>query len=122
MGMKSKRGVFFSIDALIAVGILVLVILIAYPVLKVTKNDSEINKDVLISLSNIKVIEVNDSYIQTLSKNGVINDSNKSVLEQIGEFYVTNITLAEYLANVSLSGIKTNKNIGLWFGDKLIFS
>ncbi|MDO8508751.1 MAG: hypothetical protein Q7S27_03650 [Nanoarchaeota archaeon] len=117
-----KRGVFFSIDALIAVGILVLVIMIAYPVLKVTKNESEINKDVLISLSNIKVIEVNDSYIQTLSQNGVINDSNKSVLEQIGEFYVTNVSLATYLANVTLSEIRTNKNIGLWFGDTLIFS
>jgi DNA replication protein DnaD len=111
MGIKmKKRGVFFSIDALIAVGIIILVILIAYPVLKVTKKDANIHKDVLSSLSTIKIIEINDSYIQNLSRDGIINNTNKSILEQIGEFYITNITLAKYLANVTLKEIKTNKN------------
>lgn len=124
MGIKirGKKAVFFSIDAIIAIAIILFVILAAYPVLKYARQNTQIHYDVLTTLSSLKIGEIDNTYVQSLISQGIINDTEKSILEQIGEFYVTNITLAKSLANSALSGIYTNKNIGLWYANTLIAS
>lgn len=119
--MRSK-GVFFSLDALIAIAIIFSVILIAYPAIKQSKQETQIHQDLLKTLSVLKSSELNNTYVKSLIANGVINDTNKSILEQIGEFYVTDINLAHLMADSILSEIETNKNLGIWYGNKLISS
>ncbi|MEK6844459.1 MAG: hypothetical protein AABX83_03475 [Nanoarchaeota archaeon] len=119
--IKSRQGVFFSIDALIALGIIISVIIILYPSTKDTKIESNLHYDVISSLSSLKIGEVDNSYINSLISQGYINDTNKSVLEQIGEFSVINPDLARALASSVLSELKTNTNIGIWYGNKLIY-
>ena len=120
--MRNKKAVFFSIDAIIAIAIILLVVLTAYPVLKYTKRDTQIHYDILTALSSLKTGEINNAYVQSLISQGVINDTDKSILEQIGEFYITDIALAKSLANSALSNVHTNKNIGIWYGNTLIAS
>lgn len=117
-----KRGVFFSIDALIAIIIIIAVILIAYPSLKESKQETEIHSDILISLSTLKVGEINNTYVKNLVLSGEINNTNKSILEQIGEFYVTDINKANALAEAVLSELNITQNIGIWYGNTLIWS
>ncbi len=117
-----KRGVFFSIDALIAIIIIIAVILIAYPALKESKQETEIHSDILISLSTLKVGEINNTYIKNLVSSGEINNTNKSILEQIGEFYVKDIIKANALAEAVLSELNITQNIGIWYGNTLIWS
>ncbi len=117
-----KRAVFFSIDALIAVAIILLVIIVAYPAIKYSKRDSQLHYDVITTLSSLKIGEINNVYVQSLISSGVINNTNKSVLEQIGEFYVTDVSLARSLANSVLSDLSASKNIGLWYSGTLIAS
>ncbi len=119
--MRSK-AVFFSIDALIAIAILLSVILIVYPTIKSSKQETLIHHDLLKTLSVLKTSEIDNSYVKSLILQGFINDTNKSLLEQIGEFYVTNPVLASAMADSILSNIETNKNIGIWYGNKLISS
>ncbi len=119
--MRSK-AVFFSIDALIAIAILLSVILIVYPAVKSSKQETLIHHDLLKTLSVLKTSEIDNSYIQSLISQGFINDTNKSLLEQIGEFYISNPALASAMADSILSDIETNKNIGIWYGNKLISS
>lgn len=117
-----KRGIFFSTDALIAVAIIVSIILIAFPALKLTKRETQIHYDVIKTLSSLKVADANNAYVQSLISAGIINNTNNSILEQIGEFYVTNPSQAQALAEAILQDIETNQNIGIWYGNTLIFS
>ncbi len=120
--MENERGIFFSIDALIAISIILIVILIAFPILKTTKPETQIHYDIITSLSTIKIGELDNAYVKSLIQQGIINDTNKTLIEQIGEFYVRDITLAQNLAKEALKDVKTNKNIGIWYGNKLVFS
>lgn len=119
MGMK-KKGIFFSLDALIALLIILLVILIAVPAINQNKVESKIDEDILNSLSSINAQEFDNAYIQSLISSNVITEPNKSILEQIGQFYVTDETIAKNIADEFLSTIKTKENIGIWLENGLV--
>ncbi len=117
-----KRGILFSTDALIALIIIFMTILIAYPLIIYSHKNIEIQSDVLLVLSSLKIGEIENSYVQELISQGKITDLNKTVLEQIGEFYVTDLEASKALADSVLENLDTNQNIGLWYGNKLISS
>lgn len=121
--MKRKKGVFFSMDVLIAVSIIFVSILVVYPVLKHPYHESFVQSDLMVVLSTLKIGEINNSYVNNnLISNGKINDLNKSIIEQLGEFYVSNITLAKELANEILFSFNTSENIGIWYDDDMLAS
>jgi hypothetical protein len=123
MKRENKRGVFFSTDALIALIIILLSILVVYPITKPIRQASVLQEDVLVVLSSLRVNEIDDDYVQNdLIGGGWINDPNKSLLEQIGEFYVTNKTLARGLSEAVLNYVNTSDNIGIWYGNTLLAS
>ncbi|MEK6908904.1 MAG: vWA domain-containing protein [Nanoarchaeota archaeon] len=122
MGLKSKKGIFFSIDALIALMIIFIVILVAIPNIKQNKIESKIDEDILIGLSSISAEEFDNNYVRSLITLGIITDPNKSLLEQIGNFYVTNRTIASNIADEFLSTIKTKDNVGIWLENNLVSS
>ena len=107
--MKTKKGIFFSTDAFIAISIILLVLLIAFPTLKKTQRDTEIHYDILTTLSSLQLWESDNAYLQTLIAQGTINNTNKSFLEQIGELYVTDIDIARALTESILEDIETIK-------------
>lgn len=122
MFFKNRKGIFFSTDALIALMLIFMSALIIYPLINQTKIETEIQGDVISVLSSIKIGEINNSYVKTLIENGTIKDLNKSILEQIGEFYVTDVNTAKKLAQLMISTIDSNENIGIWYGTTLLAS
>jgi len=96
--------------------------LIAFPLIKETKQGTNLHYDILITLSSLKIGEIDDPYVQDLISQGLITDLNKSILEQMGEFYITDIDLARSLGDSILLNLKTNKNIGIWYENDLIAS
>ncbi|MCK4650320.1 VWA domain-containing protein [Candidatus Pacearchaeota archaeon] len=119
--IKTKAQ-FFTIDALIALTIIIITIIAISPTLKQSRQESTITADILESLDSLKIGEFDNIYTQQLIANGKITDTTKSVLEQIGEFYVTNITIAQNLAEETLSSLSPNENIGIWYGSILLAS
>lgn len=117
-----KRGVFFSADALIALLVILVALLLVYPFVSRVEPESQIQGDVLNSLSTLKISEIENSYVESLISSGALNETNKSVLEQIGEFYVTDVNLARNLAASVLENVETSENIGIWYGSTLIYS
>jgi hypothetical protein len=117
---RGKKAVFFSTDAIISLIIIFLVVLVVYPVVKYSEHKTQINQDIIEVFSSLKIGELDDSYAHQLISEGKIRDLNKSLLEQIGEFYVTNRTIAENLADSSFSYLNTTENIGIWYGNTLI--
>ena len=120
--MKTKKAIFFSIDALIALIIILMILIVAVPLIKESQTQTKIHSDTMQVLSNLKIGEIDNALIQTMITNGYIKNTNKSILEQIGEFYVTNKTLATEVANEILSYVETEKNIGIWYANELIAS
>ena len=120
--MKSKKGIFFSSDALIALTIVFLTIAIFTGYVSHVRKETKTPSDLINVLSNIKIGELNNSYAQNLISQGKIKNLNKTVLEQIGKFYVENQTIAEELAQSILDELEINDNIGIWYGRELIAS
>lgn len=120
--MELKRGALFSTDALIALLIIFLSITVVYPTLKYSVQRTNIHGDLIVSLSSLKIGEVNSSYVKTLIASGEINNLNNSVLEQIGEFYAVDSPYAKGLAEEVLNMIESKRNVGIWYGDYLLAS
>ena len=116
-----KRGMFFSTDAFIAITIILLVALIAYPQLKSSQQESSLPPDILKTLSTLKVKEIASATVQAWIAQGIV-DGEKYVIDQIGILAITNQTLAKTMASIVLSDLKTKENLGIWYGNKLIFS
>ena len=118
---KEKKAVFFSADALIALTIIILSVMVIYPVIKYSEQKSYVESDAIKVLSSLKISEINNSYVKNLVSEGKIKNLNNSLLEQIGEFYVENISIARELAENIFSDLKTEENIGIWYGSTLIY-
>src|SRR3989344_7917857 len=111
-----KRGVFFSTDAVIALMIILVALVAFYPIVSENKINSRVNYDVLNTLSSLKINQMNNPYVIGLVSSGAINNTNNSVLEQIGEFYVTDEDTAKDFASNVMSGLDFgNENFGLWY-------
>jgi len=76
-----RKSVFFTLDALVAAGILLMGILImsSYHINRQpTVHLSYLSEDIMGVLSELKVSEINDSYVQELISNGNITNLNNS--------------------------------------------
>lgn len=120
--MKNKRGIFFSVDALIALSMIIIILLIAYPTVSYFKKSPKIQGDMIGVISSLSIGELNNSFAKQLIAEGKITNLNNSVMEQIGEFYITNLTLAKQLAANILSDLPSNENYGIWYDNTLIYS
>lgn len=120
--VKNKKGIFFSVDAFLALAIIVAVLVLFYPSFHRTYFREDIHYDLLNSLSSTKVAEINNAYVQSLIAQGLVKDTNKTLLEQIGEFYAENSTLAKEFASSILNDVIVEENIGIWFDDELVAS
>ncbi|MBI2574255.1 hypothetical protein HYV82_00020 [Candidatus Woesearchaeota archaeon] len=107
-GRKCSKGYFFTLDAFIAMGIIVAglaFVLTAYSYKPVTAQATVLGTDLLLSLANTKVTEINNDYVRNLTLNGTITNSDNSLLQQVGEFYVNNQNSMgnEFVRNVTYS-------------------
>jgi hypothetical protein len=118
--IKNKRGYFFSLDALIALLIIIGVVIFIKPPQPQNYHQENIHSDLLDVLSNLKIGDINNSYVKQLIANGNITNLNQSVLEQIGEFYANGDPLAQQLAENILTNLNLQENVGLYFDNILI--
>ena len=114
---NGRRGVFFSLDALIALTIIFVTALIIYPLLQYSDRPDDLGGDVLQVFSDLKVGEVQDAYVQSLlGVEGGITNMDNTLLEQIGEFYVVESDRYKAVAMVEslLANLETHENVGIY--------
>lgn len=102
----SKRALFFTVDALIAALILIsglLLITASYVSEQPTSLINHLSQDLMNVLGEIKIYELNNSYVDELIANGSITDINNTALMQVGSFWTEDkVELAERLiANIT---------------------
>ena len=124
INIKSKKGYYFSIDALIALIIVISVIMFIGPIKNVFEPEPQIQEDFIKVLSSIPIKDLNNAYAQSLISAGKITDLNHSVLDQIGEFYALSMPEANLLGEAILNDpdLNINENIGIYLGNELIAS
>ena len=126
--MVNKKGYIFTTDALIGLSILLLILVVASGIY-IQKSGSALNKeflseDLITILSDMKINETNNNYVNNLINEGIITNLDNSVLEQIGEFWAEgDNTIAETIfTNISEGLIPQNNGYGLWIDEELVYS
>src|SRR3989338_348531 len=88
--MALRKGIFFTIDALLASGIVILSIALLFNFYSSKPETTSINyasHDIVGILSTMKVGDINNEYAKSLILSGDIEKVNNTVLEQIGDFW-----------------------------------
>ena len=119
---QRRKGYYYSVDALIALVIIIFILFIIKPLNKPKPLEASMYGDMMEVLSSLKVGEADNTYVQQLITQGKINNTNLSLLDQIGEFYAKDMPEARTLAENLLNQISPNENVGIWFGNELIAS
>ena len=119
-----KKGIFFSADALIALAIILIVVLVAFPIFEYSMIKTNVQQDTIVVLTSLTVSEfaLTSVYLPVWISQGIINDTNVSLLKQISIFYVENRTNAKLLAGEVLKSLDTKDNIGIWYNNTLLAS
>jgi hypothetical protein len=124
--MISKKGIYYSIDAILAGIFLIsaIYLMVQTPIHEVSyQQKSYFSQDLLNSLSELKLSEVNSAEIQWAIANGTL-EGNKSVMEQAGEYWAINDPVAaRNLINSSFNASLLNgKSINISMnGDQIFF-
>jgi hypothetical protein len=125
--MGKKRGIFFTIDAMLAAGILVVVIIVASSVYVSKPPKAHVNflsQDSVRVFTNLQVRELDNEYAQALIAQGKIEKENNTVLEQIGQFWSENeLELARnFTRNVTNSMIPERFGMGVYVDGEEIYA
>ncbi|MEA3513879.1 MAG: VWA domain-containing protein, partial [Nanoarchaeota archaeon] len=126
---KSKRGVFFTIDAMIAASIIVLGLILAssfYISEKKPTSISYLASDMTQVMSSLRISEVNNSYVNQLIADGVIEEKslNNSIAEILGEMWATNSSEIAFNLTMELIDplMDTRFGYGIYINDEEIMA
>ena len=87
-----KKAIFFTIDSLLASGIVIIAILLVSSFYSAESESTNINyasRDLVRVFSAMSIGETDNGYVKSLISSGEIKNTNNTVLEQIGEFWET---------------------------------
>ncbi|NQU32275.1 MAG: VWA domain-containing protein, partial [Bacteroidetes bacterium] len=116
----SKRGYFFSVDAFVALIIILGVVIFIKPPVSSVTYESHTQSDLLQVLSDLQIGEINNTYVESLRISGDIVKLNQSVLEQIAEFYAFGDSKDGLLLEAIFDDINLSGGLALYFDDNLI--
>ena len=101
--MAVKKGIFFTVDSLMASGIVILAILLIstfYISEHKKANVGYASQDLVRVFSIMRVNEVNNAYVKSLIESGEITNGNNTIIEQIGDFWSQDkMDLAKWLTS-----------------------
>jgi len=122
-----KKGIFFTIDSILAVGIIFTVILLTsslYAEKQPIVHLNYLSKDLINTLSIATVEDIDNEYLNERIDNGDIDNVDNTVLEQIIEFWMDNeLEYANKTAsNVTEPWVPATTGIGIWIDNEIIYS
>ena len=120
------KAYFFSLDAMLALTLVVttIVLLSSIDIREPSMAQTNfLSEDLMSVFSELRVGEINNSYVKELIQNGTITQLNNTILEQFGEFYAEELdsTAASMFYNITYD-ILNGENIGLYIEGDQIYS
>ena len=125
----NRKGYFFVLDSIIALGVLTvgaLIVLSTYTNVPSQENVEVLSEDIMQVFSNIKIKEINNEYARvggTLWQQGLINNSENTLLQQLGEFYfANNLDIAEkFIFNITQNSLPQQFLFEIKLDDTLLY-
>ena len=123
---KLKKGVYFTIDSVIAGGIILIVLVLASSFYVKEQSSTHLNflsQDLTMVLSTLTVEEIDNAYINERISSGDITNLKNTVLEQIGEFWADNeIEFAnKTIQNATEPFISNITGFGMWINNESVY-
>ena len=124
--MGLKKGIFFTIDSLLAGGIIFTVIVLASSVYikeQPSFNLNYLSQDITKTLSTLTVKEIDNEYINERISSGDITNLDNTILEQIAEFWADDqmIFANRTASNVTDLFVPDNIGFGMWIDSETIY-
>ncbi|MDP3765694.1 MAG: hypothetical protein Q8R04_04210 [Nanoarchaeota archaeon] len=122
-----KKAIFFTIDSLLASGIIITAVLLVsnfYLVEHQNVNVEYASQDLIKVFSTLTVSQVDNDYVKSLVSNGDITNMNNTILEQIGDFWANdklNLS-ANFTKNLTEDVIPKNYGFGVLINDENIYT
>ena len=124
-----KKGYFFTLDAMISMGILVLgsmLIFSAYTRLPSQTQASELAQGTMEFLSSTKIKDLNNEYVGIggiLWNAGNITNGDNTLLQQMGQFYYEGNTgnARVFLQNVTAPLIPGQFRLEFWIDSRMVY-
>jgi len=94
-----RKAYIFSLDAIVAIGVMVIGIVLVLMSLSYTPTESQavtLSQDLLNAFYSTRIYDLNDQdylYVRFLKGNGNITNMENTILEQLGEFYYRSTSL-----------------------------
>lgn len=122
-----KRGYFFTIDAFLAIAIItagMILILSSHSFVPYQTQTMYLSEGYIDTLASVKLYEVNNPYIDELVLKGNITKLEQTILEQVGEFYITgrNELAAELIRNLTQSLIPNQYGFELLINETTVYN
>ena len=122
-----KKAIFFTIDSLLASGIIIVSILLVSNFYISEHNEVNVNyasQDLVRVFSSLTIGEVRNDYAKNLIASGQITNPNNTLIEQIGQFWSeNNVELAKNLTiNLTEAIIPKNYGFSIIIDDEVIYS
>lgn len=118
--LDNKKGYFFSLDAFIALLIILGVVIFIKPSSPQISEEMSLQEDLLHVLSSLKVSETDNDLVEGWISDGTINNINQSVLQQLGEFFAIDKPKAEALASNILNDLNLSEKVGIYVENQFI--
>jgi len=123
----NKKGIFFTIDSILAGGIIFFVIILASSIYINEQPSFHLNhlsQDLIRTLSTVTVEEINNEYLNERIANGDITNVDNTILQQISEFWADgNIEFAnKTVSNVTESFVYNISGFGIWIENEAIYT
>jgi len=124
---QQKKGVFFTIDSILAAGIIVATIIFAsslYAEEQPTFYLNYLSQDIINGLSAVTVGQSSNGYIKELIGDGTITNKGNTILEQIVEFWAEGeIALANKTAmNATDHFVPDAMGFGVWIDNGAVYT
>ena len=122
-----KKGYFFTIDAFLAIGVIIIGLVILASVRSYTPYDVQtlyLSRDFANDLGTVKMGDLNTPIVQYLIRNGIISSPENTVIEQIGSFYYTgeNNVSSYILQNITKGLVPDKYGYDISIEDRLLYN
>lgn len=122
---KMKKGFFFTMDSILAAGIILTVVILASnPYVKELPifHLNYMSRDLLRTLSTLTVEEIDNEYLNSLNPSDV--DKDNTVLEQIVEFWADDdmVFANKTVSNVTALLVTDITGFGMWIEGEAIYT
>jgi hypothetical protein len=124
--MKNKRGYFFTLDAFVAMGVIIVGLVLIFSLRSEPTENTQtefFSRDMVSLFASTSIYEMNNEYVDELKANHTITNTHYTVLEAVGEMVFLNKTdtARNLVANITVGIVPENYGFELILDNQSVY-